>query len=180
MRIPFLILISIIILNISAFAIAGDGSEGGNGGQLVAAAFSRAALNGVGVLEEYFFVHGGWCEGDGSGEFRRVAPLCELKKIDLRRIIANTKVVAVPRILEQDLLSGDMIEFAAKNYPEKNLIKVSIASWKDTPCTLDKIGLAFHEYLGIAGLERDSYQYSSLLREWLEPHGEPKLHLGCY
>lgn len=143
----------------------------GNGGQLIASEFSSAALDAVAFVNS----HRSLCSRDPM-----YAPLCQLDLDRVRSVVASVSLTVVPRLVFQDHNTGEIIEYAALNYPEQNRIDISQTEWlKPKNCGLKKVTLAFHEYLGILGLERNNYPISSLLRMWLLAHGDSRLFVGC-
>ncbi|MCM2279061.1 MAG: hypothetical protein NDJ89_13380 [Oligoflexia bacterium] len=150
------------------------GTEAGNGGQDVAAQFVQAAYGALNDLDNYFTGPENYCR------YKVYASLCELDRVAVRGAISEAKVLAVPSLVEQDPNTGELVEYAALNFPEQKLIKVSIAYWKrPTSCVMRKMNIAFHEFLGVMRLEETTYQYSSLLRNWWTSNHGMMSFKGC-
>jgi hypothetical protein len=154
-------------------------NEKGNGGQPTAASFTQAAEMCLTELNTNF-VNPGWCQSDSDPEVARYHSLCALDTNLIRTVIASTRLVVLPNLTEQDPATGQTITYAAENFPDQKLIKISALFWDQAPkCMFEKMTLALHEYLGILKLEQNSYQYSSLLKRWLARHGTPEIFVGC-
>jgi hypothetical protein len=170
---------AIALFSISNFSIAASlGGETGNAGQRVALEFSQSASKALGVLHQLVNVTA-YCDPK-TYAFQVYGKLCELDQAALASAVANTHLVAVQNIRTTDPVSGKQIELSAENFPSLHQINISIDYWTHEPCGFQKMSLALHEYLGILGIEQDSYQYSSLFRNLLDQHGNPPDGAGCF
>jgi hypothetical protein len=170
-------ILAIAILISSALTMpAWSGEKEGNGGQRVTAEFGDAAAEALQILR-INFRNPGLC--DDAPNRRQFRPICSLNQDQLEQTIAKTKLLAVPELRYMDPNTGQVITYIAQNFPSQALIKISIKQWDSMSCEIDRIQIALHEYLGIMGLETDSYPISGLFRNWLVRHGEPRLKIHC-
>jgi hypothetical protein len=168
------IAVALIVAGTASSAWAAE--KEGNGGQRVAAEFAQSMAKVMEVLR-YNFTSDAYC--DNNPRRADLRPICRVNQDQLERIISSTRLLAVPEIKYQDPNTGQVISFIAQNFPSQSLIKISISQWDSMKCGLDRAEIAFHEYLGIMGLEADSYPISSVFRNWLVFHGDGPLRVGC-
>lgn len=83
--------------------------------------------------------------------------LPEVAAGDLNLIIDQSEV----QTTDKPLFEKDQ-PVAAKNFPKKKLILVNISAWQGLSGSIDKrMALVLHEYLGLLGIEVNSYTVSS-------------------
>ncbi len=125
------IALSFVVFASSALAEQKDS----NGGSGVAAEFIEAAHDLI--------------------ERLAVTPVAGVDSQALKIAINETKVVTKKNLT----LRGDAVD--AINYPKRKLIEVSVTRWNKLALTpWVKLQLAFHEYLGILGIDDTGYKIS--------------------
>jgi hypothetical protein len=123
----------VLILMTMSMACATGGNVG-NGGNAVALEFiqsAREALQDIHLDRQSF---------------------PELASTDLIAILEKAKVLGTNEKLTVNL-NNHIQEVAAQNFPKENLILINRKAWKDIEMKALKKALAFHELLGLAGIE---------------------------
>jgi len=135
------ILASSQLLDTSCFAAGGIGSGGGDSAE------AEFVSIGQGIAQSL--------RGDLGPSFP------EINQSAFTQAVNSTQVIMTSLHLQ---LNGD--DRDAINYPVDTKIEVNRPTWiKLTPA--NKVRLAFHEYLGIVGVEHDAYTVSSRLQSVL-------------
>jgi len=133
-----LVISSLLGFSDSAMAKGGDVSGGGDAAELEFVAIGQGL---VAVLTK-----------DGSNILPQVDPE-----------VFQAAVEGTSILMKRTSLTLNGVPKTAINYPNEKIIEVSRNEWiRLSP--VDKVNLAFHEYLGIARLEHGSYSISSLLQ----------------
>lgn len=129
-------------LIISTHAWAGTETNSGNGGGADELEFTSIGMKAASILNKW--------------DSTRIP---EVTSAQLKAAVTETTV----RMVDGPLFQGNpKRRVDAKNNPEKMLIRVDRACWKALEGTSDKrLGLVLHEYLGILGVETDSYAISA-------------------
>ena len=138
-----------LLCSIIAYANAEKGNGPGNAGSQFAATFSEMAATGLDSLE-------------ATG----VAKVFSGAQITLlRELIATARVeITLKRICfegDDEKSCSPQNSLIAKNFKDKNLIKVSAAKFLNLATTQAKVMAALHEYMGLAGIENYGTPYSS-------------------
>lgn len=177
-KIASLVLLAFVAAPLVAHAQA-SGKEG-NGGHPVALEFVQRALAVVQLIEE---------ESDLlPADFARIPPT------ELREALSSAVVEVVNDNCVPQLLPDGSCR-AAINYPARKLIRVSAPAWAGTSGDLQS-ALAFHEYLGLIGIEKSVYYISAQLTPYLsrdnrflflrkqvyalDPQNDPKVYPQSY
>lgn len=122
----------------AAWAEPGNGGDRGGGGH-VELEFSQAAEAGLAILES------------------RASRVPEVNVQRVREAIATATLESTT----DTLLNLQNLRKTALNYPTRRLIRINGDRWAQIPTRRAKMALAIHEYLGLAGYERDHYRYST-------------------
>jgi hypothetical protein len=117
-----------------------DGGNVGNGGDPIAIEFLQDSHK---VVEDVTY---------------EIGKFPELKNTNLHNILQALKI----SVTDEDLwvaINGQNQKSTAKNFPKTSTITINRALWNSIPTRDRKLSLAFHELLGLAGLEK-SGEYS--------------------
>ncbi len=147
-----LLTVLLLTMSLKTFAFILGQREGG-GGVVIAAEFASVGRTAIEILGM----------GDDSLDVKSIF-----------KAIKSTKIIPVKDICDQDPNNGELFCQDAHYNSIDNEIKFNYQKWNNFDCR-SKMTLAAHEYLRVAGLETEDYQFSgrfltgNLVREGHKP-----------
>lgn len=139
----------LILTSVSAKAVW---RETGNGGDHKAQEFAANAKEATDILEKLN------------------PPLVKEEVIvKLREAMASTQIYSLESLCKLDVITGKNQCFDALNYPDAkpSRIEVSRTRWLQMN-RKDRLAIALHEFLGIIGIEKNTYQISAPFKDALD------------